>query len=444
MLEDLSRRVGWFIRLRWVAVAGVAIALVVARFGVGLRYAPWPVAGLLAALALCNAAFTVWHRRRQDSPGLLLIARSQVYCDVVALALLLYFTGGVENPFSFYFIFHTIIAGILLPDVESLLITTLTVALYSAMVSLDLFGFIPHFRLSGLYPLPLFEQGRVVFIKLFAFATTLYIARYFTVEIRNRLNEKSAALARANEQLREADRNRVQAVLQVTHELRAPLGGVASLLDMIRHGYVGRACDQCDSRPIIERVYTRVKNLLALTDDLLDLNKIELGSRVLNTTPVALGRVADEVVEDLLPRAVERNVTISRAGLSELPLVEADAKSITMVMSNLVANAVKYNVPGGTVRIIAALRGDLVEVSVVDTGQGIPPEELPHVFDLFFQGANARKSQRMGVGLGLSLVKRIVEAHGGRITVESEPGKGSTFTFFLPVGNRSRATTEDR
>ena len=435
MLEDLGRRVAWFVRLRWLAIAGVLSASAVARFLLGFDFWVLPIVLVVAALAAANLGFHFWRRRRQDEPGLLLIARVQVMADLFALVLLLYFSGGVENPFSYYFIFHTIIAGILLPDKESILITTVAVVLYSGMVLLDYFGAAPHFPLTGFYQDPMWRQGSFVLVRLFVLATTLYIAQYFTASIRRRLNEKTDALAEANRQLQEADRNRVQSVLQVTHELRAPLGAVESLLDTIRKGYVGKCCDQCDARAVIERAYVRTKNLMTLTDDLLDLHKMELGSMVLHKTPLRLDRIVDEVVEDMLPSAVDKGVTISREGFADLPMVEVDAKSMTMVISNLVANAVKYNVSGGTVMVSARRREDGVEVAVADTGVGIPPAELPRVFDVFFQGENARKTKRMGVGLGLSLVKRIVEAHGGTITAESEPGKGSRFVVLIPTGN---------
>jgi signal transduction histidine kinase len=405
----------------------------------GYRLQVLPLALMVSVLVLANGLFEFWHRRRSDQHDLLLSARVQVGFDLVVLVLLLYFSGGVENPFQFYFIFHTIIAGILLSDRESILITTLTVVLYSTMVTLDGLGIVPHFALGGAgLEAPPYRQAVVVLGRLFAFTTTLYIARYFTVAIRRRLNEKTAALAQANRRLEQADRNRVQAVLQVTHELRSPLGAVGSLLDTIRQGYVGKFSEQCDARAVVERAYNRTQNLLTLTDDLLDLHKMELGSMVLHKAPLRLDRVADEAVHDLLPAAVERNVTVTREDFADIPLVEADPKTISMVFSNLVANAIKYNLPAGTVRISGRRTEGGVEVSVTDSGRGIPADELPRVFDIFFQGEYSRQTKRMGVGLGLSLVKRIVEAHGGTIRVESEPGKGSRFTFFLPLGNSHR------
>lgn len=432
---DFNRRIIWFVRLRWVAILGVLVVFAFTRTVLHVQYSALPVLLLLLWLIIYNTFF--WFQSRSLSDGdtsrSLLIARSQVYLDLITLALLLYFSGGIENPFSYYFIFHTVIASILLPGKEGLFITSLTVIIYSSVVFLDFFGLIPHFPLSGLYGATMYQEGRFVLAKLFVFASTLYIVCYFTTSISTQLNKKTTELVHTNEKLRQADEDRVRAVLVVTHELRAPLTSIESLLNTVLKGYVSLGCKRCKVMPVIKRSYIRIKNLLTLTDDLLNFHRIELGSTVLKKTPLRLEGIITDTIRELKGWSRKKGISIVKSHVRNLPPVLADANSAKTIVSNLISNAIKYNNSNGRVKISAKCTGDFVEVSVSDSGIGIPRDDLPRVFELFYQGDYTKKMRRKGVGLGLSLVKRLVESHGGKISVSSEWGKGSEFTFTLPV-----------
>lgn len=431
----------WFIRLRWIAILGVLVVFTLTRTVFQVRYNALPVALLLLWLAVYNTFFWYVSKRFSDMSASmsLIVARGQVYLDLVTLALLLYFSGGVENPFSYYFIFHVVIASILLPGKEGLFITSLTVIIYSSMVFLDYFGFIPHFPLSGVYAASMYQEARFVLAKLFVFASTLYIVCYFTTSISNQLNKKTDELVRTNEKLRQADEDRIRAVLVVTHELRAPLTSIKSLLDTALKGYVNLRCKRCGAMPVIRRSCLRIKNLLALTDDLLDFHKIELGSTILKKTPLRLEEVITDTIRELKGWSRKKGISVSKSHVKDLPPVLVDANSAKTIVSNLISNAIKYNNNNGTVKISGRHIDGFVEVSVCDSGMGIPRADLTKVFELFYQGDYTTRMKRKGVGLGLSLVKKLVETHGGEISVESEWGKGSTFTFTLPVAGQARA-----
>lgn len=405
-----------------------------------IQFTLLPVLFLLIWLTAYNTYFWLTSKRLSapNSSKLLLIARIQVFLDLITLVLLLYFSGGIENPFSYFFIFHVVSASIVLPGRESIFTTTFAVILYSSMVLLDFFAIVPHYSLVGLYTTPVHQQGNFVLAKLFVFTSTLSIVCYFATSISNKLNEKTRELITANQKLRQADENRVHAVLLVTHELRVPLSSVGSLLTTVLKGYITKLCDRCKVMPVIKRSHIRVKNLLTLTDDLLDFHKIELGSTMFKKKPLKLEKIINETINEVKNLSKKRNISIHKTRLSNLPPVLADVDSARTIFCNLISNAIKYNVPNGKVTISAKRLNNFVEVYISDSGVGIPQEDLPRVFDLFYQGDYARKMRQKGVGLGLSLVKKLVESQGGNICVESECGKGSKFTFTLPIATQKQ------
>ena len=440
---DTLERLTWFVRLRWVAIAGVLVTLPAAWFLLRVRFQPLPILAVTAWLGAYNIFFLRQLSPSASSTRLLGLARAQIILDLLALVMLLYFGGGIENPFSFYFVFHTAIAAIVLPGLGSLVITTLAFGLYTLMVVLDWSGVIPHFPLTGLYAVSPYQSARPVFANLFVFGSTLYIVRYFVAAIMGRLNLRTEELATANEKLRQADRDRLQSVIMVTHELRSPMAAVDSLLETVTGGYVSRSCADCGSQPVIERARKRIKGLLKLTGDVLDLHQMELGSVRFDKARLRLDRIVADVVEEFDSLAAAAQVRIESVGVAELPEVEGDEESVRFIVANLVSNGIRYNRPGGTVTVSGRrLPGSdpaMLELHVVDTGVGIPAADLPRVFDIFYRGSYARQKERLGAGLGLSLVKRLVAAHVGTVSVASTEGAGSDFAFSLPVATEPKA-----
>lgn len=149
--------------------------------------------------------------------------------------------------------------------------------------------------------------------------------------------------------------------------------------------------------------------------------------------PVALHKLVERAVQALHPRIVDAGLGLNLQISPDLPLVDADAERVSQVVRNLISNAITHTLPGGSIAILARLAGAYVEVSVRDTGLGIAPEHLPYVFERFYRVDPSRARATGGVGLGLFIVKQLIEAHGGRVWVESAPGSGSLFGFTLPV-----------
>jgi len=239
------------------------------------------------------------------------------------------------------------------------------------------------------------------------------------------------ANAMAYQKLEQLDRAKSQFVLTVTHELRSPVATVQSLLRVIAGGYAGEVSEK--QKELIERAERRVAFLQRLIDDLLDLaaGKTEHLAEVPHA--VALNPLLTKVVNQLRPVAEEKQQDLHVDVPSEELRVWATEEGLERILVNLVGNAIKYTPAGGRVDIYAERSGNEVRLVIRDTGIGIPPEAMPHLFEEFFRAENAKAIEREGTGLGLSIVKSLVDRYGGRIGVESAVGKGTTFTVFLPT-----------
>src|SRR6266404_1102668 len=226
--------------------------------------------------------------------------------------------------------------------------------------------------------------------------------------------------------LSEIDRLKSEFIATATHELRTPLTSVQMGVYLMLEGAVGELTDK--QVEVLEACREDCDRLDKLMRDLLDLSKIEAGESKPQIVPVNTWKLIDTAAEALRPQVEAKDLYLKVDISPDLPNVLADSKQIERVIDNLVSNAVRYTMRGGEIQIGATRRDHAVAVSVRDTGIGIPSEYLPHIFDKFVQVPNAPTG---GAGLGLAISKSIVEAHNGQISVRSELGRGSTFTFTL-------------
>jgi signal transduction histidine kinase len=215
----------------------------------------------------------------------------------------------------------------------------------------------------------------------------------------------------------------------VTHEINAPLVAVAQYLDALIDGAPGRP--DARQRDTLVKCRERVQWLLTLVREWLSMSRLQSGELIGKLEIVDLRNVFEKAIEFVRPQATPRSIGFEISVPDSIPAIEADPEGLGHVFMNLLSNAVKYNRDGGTVRISVTDKGDSVAVSVTDTGIGIPRESMPFIFDEFFRVKSACHSRTTGTGLGLTIVKRIVEAHLGRVEVDSRPGFGSTFTVYL-------------
>ncbi len=226
-----------------------------------------------------------------------------------------------------------------------------------------------------------------------------------------------------------------EAALRCTHEIRAPLGAIRNYLTVLLDGNVGSLNDK--QRFMLTRMMKRVDALLELERDLLDLSSIESGSSTLDMELLSLADSVREVTDMMRPSAAEKGVRM-RLLIEPDPLVTyADKGAVKRVFTNLVNNAIKYTPPGGIVQVRVGRDDNKAFVEVMDTGIGISADNLSRIFGKFFRVRDRQTAEIVGTGLGLPIVKVLVDAHSGEIKVDSEVGRGSTFTVLLPIAETS-------
>lgn len=600
--EELIERVSWLIRLRWYASAGVisTTLLVYHLFNLPIEEKKIIFIGLIIA------AYNLFFQRRlqalKKNPAARVkqfgdLASWQFFIDWVALTSLVHYSGGIESPVIFYFIFHAIIASILIPPRTCYFHATWGVLLVGTLALLEFYGIIPHVALPGFllahYQQPFYVIGTFLF-----FASAIYVSIYLATSITRRLWARTRELARLKERLEIAyyktqtlydiakavtstlnftevlntivqsatkamnakacsirllDRERRQlrigaayglsqeylskgvvdldkslidrgalrgkpiSVLDVTkdpgfqypeeakkegirsvlcvplmvreqpigvlrlytgevhrfteeeveflsalasqgagaienartyqrleeleqaksefvftvaHELKSPVAAIQSILRVLLEGYAGEIYQK--QKDLIARAEKRLILLQSLIRNLLALGALKGALPEREKTEVILNGIVNRVVEMMQNEINEKNISLTVEMPKELIAIKGSEEDFERLLSNLLENAVKYTPSQGKVHLKLMLLNHDLQIQVADTGIGIPPEALPHIFEEFYRAKNAKEMGPEGTGLGLSLVKHIVDRYGGKIAVESKLREGSVFTVTLP------------
>ncbi len=237
-------------------------------------------------------------------------------------------------------------------------------------------------------------------------------------------------LASRNLEVERANRLKTEFLASMSHELRTPLHTIIGFSELLGEQRQGPLNEK--QQRFVDHIHRDALHLLELINDILDLSKIESGKIGLRPEIVDLEAVIAEALHSIVPLGDAKSISI-QTHLGSLPAIHADPLRVKQILVNLLSNAVKFTQDRGRVEVNARVLGDFVEISVTDTGVGIPAEEHAAIFDIFHQAGTTTKGVREGTGLGLAITKRLVEQHGGAITVTSRPEQGSTFTFTLPI-----------
>jgi signal transduction histidine kinase len=480
--EVLIGRIRWLVRLRWVAVAGSLLFIDLASRFLPVRLEEPPLLIVLALLASYNlGAELLLARLRKDAlevaggeeerepvgrlahlllpqtpPGIeyydrqaaqaAVLASVQIVLDLCFLAGLLHYAGGVENPLWVFLVFHVIVASILLSTTATYGVATLGVLLMAGVALAESLGILPHHALEGYWLPDLYRDHALVGAQVFLLGVTLFTAAYLATAIAGRLRrreidvvvlvhhleKKAEHLEGALQEVHAAERAKSHYMRKVAHELRVPLGTIKTALSVAVRVAPGSMPQQ--AMDLIQRAERRAGELAEMTRELLSLSLAKRGEAVQEPVPVQLGEVAQAVLEEMNARAADAGVHLSASVPETLPRVSGSPEELADLLRNLVGNAIRYTPAGGRVELRMEVEGTEVRIEVEDTGIGIAEADLPRVFDEFYRSFQARQLVPGGSGLGLPIVKAVVERHGGRIVLESREGKGTCAKVWLPAG----------
>jgi len=231
-------------------------------------------------------------------------------------------------------------------------------------------------------------------------------------------------------ELRSLQTLRREFVGNISHELRTPLAAIKAIVETLQDGAIQ---DSAVAQDFLIKVNAEVDSLTQMVNELIELSRIETGKTDLNFESLNLNEIAEETWRRLSPQAERKPVTLVSDLQKDLPPVQADRERIQQVFTNILHNAIKFTPPDGYIKIITRSAEDAVTVRISDTGIGISQKDIPRIFERFFKADKSRTGE--GSGLGLAIAKHIIQAHHGKIWVESQEGKGSTFSFSIPVAH---------
>jgi len=457
---ELSERIKWLIKLRWLFIIFALITIWTTSSVSVIKVItnPLPLYIVILILIFYNTFFRYISKRiyhydiisEQDESKIEesirfenRIVNFQISFDIFSLALLVYFSGGIGNPFIFYFIFHMIIASIILSRAAAYIQASFATLLMSIIMILEYYNIISENYIVKFIPENIFEKNIYYLGIFFVFTTTLYLSVFMGTSIVKKLRKKedelmtlkdslemrAKELRKVNKKLKEADRLKSEYVMKTTHELRSPLAAIKNCLKILTSGYVALESEKC--KDLLQRAENKADDLLFMINDLLSLSFLKSGKIAHPAEILKIKEIITKIINLFSTQAAEKNISINYDIQKDLSTIIGDRENIENLLINLVSNAIKYTPEGGTIEIKTENKNSGVRIVISDTGIGISEEDIPRIFEDFFRTKEAKNVDKRGTGLGLSIVKQIVKQHNGEIKVFSKVGKGTIFDIVL-------------
>lgn len=425
----------WFIRIRWIALFTLIISTYVVKniFKVSIQDIPIYYLSFILFGFNCFHIFILKVILLKELSSVIIRIKwdihFQIITDLVILTLILHFSGGIENPMIIFFFLHMIIASSIFSTFGSYLHTTFAFVLVAMLAFFECYSIIPHCHLEGFINPDLYQNNFFIYGSGFIFITTSLLLVHLTHLIVSRSIKIEENYVKTNDELEKKDKLKNEYVLRVTHDIKGHLAAILSCLQVMRSTIIGSLNDKQEE--FVNRAFERTELLTDFVKDLLNLTKKRLKQDT---------EFEQFLLKDLIAKVVSSVQILAKDKLIEFTVfidnnirtITGDPFTIEELYSNLLLNAIKYTPPKGRIELSVRNRYDHIVSEISDSGIGIPKEDIPKIFDEFYRASNIPKDIRTGSGLGLSIVKQIVENHKGRIWVNSEVGVSTKFTFTLP------------
>ena len=425
----------WLIRLRWLGVLGIVLVTFFSSRILDISVEETSLYVISAGFLLLNVFHFILLRRivARNTEYLLRRVKKlinfQISSDLFVLTLMLHFSGGIENPFIIYYIFHMIMASIILSPKESFLQVTFALILIGLLTISEYSGIIPHYPLEGFVTHNLYTTEIYLIGTGIIFITTSYLVVYITNSIAVQSRKHEEAYIQANRELEKKDNIKNEYVLRITHDIKGHLAAIQSCLGVANKKIKDFPAGDCPE--FVERAYKRTNILVRFIKDLLYITKMKLHDQF-EKSGFSIRESVKRIVEDLKSYAEQKSIEIKINIDDSVDQICGFQVSIEELISNLLTNAIHYSERNGKVLFNVGPLDNKVLFEVIDEGIGIPVDEQDLIFDEFYRASNIREKDLDGTGLGLSISKKIVENHGGEIWVESQVGSGTKFSFTIP------------
>ncbi len=450
--DAIKRRNLLFIKLRYVAVVMLAgFNYSGELIGLHLSSTQKLVIGITAIIILSyNLIFHFVRPRLKSETGKfnpLHLSLLQIVLDLTALTILVYFTGGVESPMLNFYVFHMIIGSLILPTYIIYTIAGLSITAIIAMSLLQYNSFLPSFPIRGFYNETQYNNLSFIAVSLIDFALLIFVSVFLANKIAHQLYKREKQLVETLEKLNVAEKSKQKYIMGIVHEIKSPIAATRSILDIVAKGYVGKISD--DVKEKIKRAEVRTEQALELINTILRISRMRLLHHK-QFEIVDIKEILQQVIKNYADIARSKNIKIELIDKGKKKeKVKGDEKLLALVFSNILANALKYSEGNGKIQMITNYGRNYLEIQICDDGIGVPQRELNKIFDSYYRSTNIKDLQTEGSGLGLALVKEIIEQHGGKIKAKSpspigsEDRPGTCFKIKLPYSGKHPQLDEE-
>ncbi len=423
----------WLINLRWIAALGVVIATLLSTHILEIPLPQLELYSVAIILFIANSIYlSIYHRKiklyqNNITSTIRRFLFIQIIIDLILLTILLHFSGGIENPFIVYYTFHLIIASILLPRFESYIVATITVMLAGILAMVEYIGIISHYQLSVFFSRGYYDNVYYITGGGFIFLTTSFVIVYLTNTISNQLRKKGQAYRQVNSKLISKDQIKNEYVYQITHDLKGHLGAIKNCLDvvLIKNSKVLNT-------EFTERALNRTRKLHTFMHDLNGITQLQLSYK-LAFEKLLVRELIDKAIDLFNNEEKEKKIIFDVQINPQVKFIYGNKLLLTEVFKNLLSNSIKYSSNSVKINIHINSKDEKIRIEIKDTGIGIPENEIQNIFNEFYRASNANSLDKKSNGLGLTLVKLIVEHHKGQIFAESKVNEGTSMTLILPA-----------
>jgi signal transduction histidine kinase len=434
--EELIESISRFITLRWIIVVGICTTSIFARFALKINLPLTPILFIAFCILMFNLACLYLQKHVKSHSN---FTNIQISADWIALVSLVHYTGGIESPVIFYFIFHVIIAAFLLSKRACYFQAGFAVLLITGLSILEYLHITPHVHVKELFPNPVYDNGLYLLSIIFFSITSLFFSAYLATSVNCRLRRRENEIVTlkdnitdAYNRLEELDREKSEFTYKVTHELRSPLSAIQSLLKSIEEGYAGEISQK--ARDLVVRSEKRTSFLITLVNGLLDLIASKIGkTKEVDSQLIDINVAVKDTLQLMQEKAKSKDLEIIINTTPKPSYIKIVPDDLDIILTNLIDNSVKYTKQGGTISISNTITSNEIKVEISDTGIGIIKDDLEKIFKEFYRSKNAKQNDMRGTGLGLSIVENLINQYGANIKIRSEVGKGTTVTVTFPV-----------
>lgn len=419
----IRRRNLWFIKLRYAAVVMLLIFIFFPKYFLGIGLSDNQQIALVLitiSILIYNGIFHFIRQFLEHDAGSfnpLHLSILQMVFDLFALMLVVYFTGSAESPILLFFVIHMIVGSLILPGFVIYAFAVVVVLSFLGITVGEYYYIIPHHHIEGYIPFELYENFNYVLAVNISFAFLIFIIVLIANKMANQLYVREQQLLESIEKINSAEKEKQKYISGIVHEIKTPLAAVHSYLDLVLQKFLGPLDEVVEEKLV--RARRRSDEAIELINSVLKISKLRLDDSV-NKEEIDISSILAKAIKSAKVNADAKGVKlVINNKRKKKRNIEGDPLLIQIALSNVIGNAIKYNNMDGIVEINVEENNDNLIIQVCDDGIGIPKNEIDKIFADFFRGSNIKQAGVEGSGLGLSVVKQIIERHGGTINIQS-------------------------